>query len=112
MEVGLKRTARVAADRSRVAMAVAMAAAALDTTIDAVNGDSRAVRAVFARQVAMYIASVGFGISCARVAAALGRDRTTVTYACRLIEDRRDDPAFDRWIEALEQSAATAPVLS
>lgn len=111
MEVGVKRRARLAADRARVEMAVAMAAAALEVTIDEVHGDSRAVRATFARQVSMYIASVGFGISCTRVAAAMGRDRSTVNHACRLIEDRRDDPAFDRWIEALEHSAAMTPVL-
>jgi chromosomal replication initiation ATPase DnaA len=93
-------------------MAMAMAAGALDRTYDEVSGNARCVKAVFARQVAMYIATVGFGLSCARVAGAMGRDRSTVAHACRMVEERRDDPAFDRWIEALEQSAATAPVLS
>jgi hypothetical protein len=46
------------------------------------------------------------------VAAALGRDRSTVTHACSIMEERRDDPAFDRWIDALEQVAATTPVLA
>ena len=27
------------------------------------------------------------------------------------VEDRRDDPAFDRWIEALEVTASRAPVM-
>jgi chromosomal replication initiation ATPase DnaA len=108
----LKRKARIAADRARVAMAMSMAAAALDTTIEEASGDSRSMRAVFARQLAMYLASVGFGMSCSRVAAALGRDRSTVTHACSIMEERRDDPAFDRWIDALEQVAATTPVLA
>jgi chromosomal replication initiation ATPase DnaA len=108
----VKRKVRLAADRTRVEMAVAMAAGALETTVEEVSGDGRAMRAVFARQVAMYVASVGFGMSQARVAAAFGRDRSTVAHACRQIEERRDDPSFDRWIEALEQSAATAPVMT
>jgi hypothetical protein len=58
----------------------------------------------------MYVAYVGFGMSLARVAAAFGRDKSTIAYACRVMEDRRDEPAFDRWMEALEVSAASAPV--
>jgi chromosomal replication initiation ATPase DnaA len=99
------------ADRARVEMALALAAGALDRSIEEMRGDARSPKAVFARQVAMYVANVGFGMSCARVAAAMGRDRSTVAYACRAVEERRDDPAFDRWIDALEQSAARAPVL-
>ncbi len=55
-----------------------------------------------ARQVAMYLAHVAFGMSLARVAYAFGRDRSTVAYACHLVEDRREDPQFDTWIETLE----------
>ena len=107
----MKRTIRLAADKARVEMAMAMAAGALDRTYDEMSGNGRCLKAVFARQVAMYIATVGFGMSYARVAAALGRDRSTVQHACRAVEDRRDDPAFDRWIEALEVTASRAPVM-
>jgi hypothetical protein len=31
-----------------------------------------------------------------------GRDRTTVAHACCVVEDRRDDPAFDRALDLLE----------
>jgi chromosomal replication initiation ATPase DnaA len=58
----------------------------------------------------MYIAYVGFGMSLARVAAAFGRDKSTIAHACRLMEERRDEPGFDRLMEALEASAASAPV--
>lgn len=90
---------------------MAMAAGAMNAVVDDVIGDSRAPKNVLARQVAMYVATVGFGMSYARVAAALGRDRSTVQHACRVVEDRRDDPTFDRWIEALEATAARAPVM-
>ncbi len=107
----MRRVEKADRDRSRTQMAVAMAAGAMGVGVEGVEGDSRSPRHVLARQVAMYIASVGFGMSYARVAAALGRDRSTIQHACRVVEDRRDDPAFDRWIEALEVTASRAPVM-
>ncbi|MEO0465426.1 MAG: helix-turn-helix domain-containing protein [Pseudomonadota bacterium] len=56
----------------------------------------------FARQVAMYLSHVALGMSLARVARAFDRDRSTVAHACHIVEDRRDDPDFDMWIEQLE----------
>jgi hypothetical protein len=61
--------------------------------------------AAFARQIAMYLAHVGFGLSMAEVGRAFGRDRTTVVHACHLIEDRRDDVRFDQMLDHLEQAA-------
>lgn len=63
----------------------------------------------FARQVAMYLCYTGFELSLARVAVAFERDRSTVSHACHRIEDRRDDPAFDRWIESLEAMLRQRP---
>ena len=60
----------------------------------------------------MYLAHVGFGMSLARVASAFGRDRSTVAHACRQVEDKRDDPAFDAWMETLEQGLVTVAPLS
>lgn len=54
------------------------------------------------RQVAMYLSHVSFGMSLARVAAAFGRDRSTVAHACHLVENRRDEDAFDAWLAQLE----------
>jgi chromosomal replication initiation ATPase DnaA len=56
----------------------------------------------FARQAAMYLAHVVFGFTYSEVGRAFGRDRTTAAYACRLIEERRDDPAVDALLGALE----------
>ncbi|MEZ6024252.1 MAG: helix-turn-helix domain-containing protein [Hyphomonadaceae bacterium] len=63
----------------------------------------------FARQLAMYLCYVAFGLSLTRVAAAFGRDRSTVAHACRLMEDRRDEAQFDLWIAALEATLRAAP---
>lgn len=54
------------------------------------------------RQLAMYLAHVILGESLTSIGAAFGRDRTTVSYACGLIEDLRDDPKFDAEVTGLE----------
>ena len=59
-------------------------------------------RVAFARQVAMYLAHVGCGLSMTEVGQIFARDRTTVAHACGLVEDKRDDPSFDRSLELLE----------
>ncbi len=55
-----------------------------------------------ARQVAMYLAHVALGITMRDVGGLFARDRTTVAHACGVIEDKRDEPAFDRALELLE----------
>lgn len=107
----MKREDRRKQDRINIEIAVAMTAGVLDATVDEVIGDGRSVKAVLARQAAMYIAAVGFGMSYSRIGAALGRDRSTVAHAIRIVEQRREDPDFDRWLDALEMTAAAAPIL-
>lgn len=60
------------------------------------------VEVAFARQVAMYIAHAVFGLRYTAVGRLCGRDHTTVAHACRVIEQRRDDPDFDRMLQLLE----------
>ena len=55
-----------------------------------------------ARQVAMYVAHVSCGLSLTQVGHVFARDRTTVAHACAVIEDKRDDPVFDRALELME----------
>jgi chromosomal replication initiation ATPase DnaA len=59
-------------------------------------------KVALARQVAMYLAHVGCGMSLTQTGRTFGRDRTTVAHACTVIEDRRDDPLFDRALDLLE----------
>lgn len=61
-----------------------------------------APRAAFARQVAMYLAHVGFALNFETVGRMFGRDRTTVSHACRVVEDERDDAWLDGRLAALE----------
>lgn len=55
------------------------------------------------RQIAMYVCHVGLRISLSDIGLAFGRDRTTVGHACNVVEDRRDDPAFDEFVSAVER---------
>lgn len=57
-----------------------------------------------ARHLALYLDHVAFGASLSACGRALSRDRASVRHACARIEDRRDDPDFDRAVVALEQA--------
>ena len=77
---------------------------------DAIEGPTRgASHIALARQVAMYLTHISFELSLSRVAAAFGRDRTTASHACHVIEDRRDDPEFDAQLDRLEAFLRSAP---
>jgi hypothetical protein len=61
-----------------------------------------APRTAFARQVAMYLAHIGFELSFETISRVFDRDRTTVSHACHVVEDGRDDIWLDCRLEALE----------
>lgn len=52
----------------------------------------------------MYLARVSLGLTLSDAAHLFGRDRTTAAYACRVIEDKRDDAAFDAKLAAIEEA--------
>ena len=88
-----------------VAQVFGVDAAALD------GGTRGRAEVALARQAAMYLAHVACEKTLTEVGRMFARDRTTVAHACAVIEDRRDDPMFDRVIELLELvvRALTAP---
>lgn len=97
-------------DRAAAELAAGVAGYALGVPQHLIVGDGRgSSETAFARQVAMYLCHVGFEQSLARVAAAFGRDRSTVAHACHVIEDRREETQFDVWIDALETMLRGAP---
>ncbi len=57
-----------------------------------------------ARQVLMYLAHVACGLTMTDVGRLFRRDRTTVAHACNVVEECREDIAFDRALELLECS--------
>ncbi len=67
------------------------------------NRQSRGkARVALARQAAMYVTHVSCRLTLTDVGQIFSRDRTTVAHACAVIEDRRDDPVFDRALELME----------
>jgi len=63
-----------------------------------------------ARQLAMYLSHVVLGHTLMEIGNIFGRDRTTVSYACALIEDMRDNRQFDEEVTALERQIEAALV--
>ena len=55
-----------------------------------------------ARQTGMYLARVALGMTLSSAGRLFGRDRTTASHACRVIEDLRDDPGFDALLLEME----------
>jgi hypothetical protein len=88
--------------RSRVALCGAAAAACLAIPQAELAGRPKTKRVARARQIAIYLAHVGFGLNYTHLGRAFGRDRTTIRHACRRIEDRRDGRGFDRALDCLE----------
>lgn len=55
------------------------------------------------RQIAMYVCHVALQISLTDIGTSFGRDRTTVGYSCNVVEDRRDDAAYDDFVASVER---------
>lgn len=71
--------------------------------LDQLAGPSRGIaRVALARQVAMYLTATVGDLDHAAVGRLFARDRKTVSYACTLVESRRDDPDFDRTITLMQ----------
>ena len=96
----LSRSARARLAEAAVCAALCLPPASLR------QGRRGVSRVAFGRQVAMYLAHVGFGLNLSQVGLAFGRDRTTVRHACVLVEDRRSEPGFELALAALEAALA------
>ena len=60
------------------------------------------------RQIGMYVARVTLCLNVRLIADGFARDKSTVTYACHLIEDLRDDPEFDFIVSGVERVVSAA----
>jgi hypothetical protein len=97
-------------DVARAQFIIDLVAMATGVAVRDILSDTRNhMRAARARQMAMYLAYVAYSWPLARIGRAFGRDRTTAGYACRLIEDLRDDRAFDARLNELEACLNSAP---
>lgn len=57
----------------------------------------------FARQTAIYLAHIAGQLTLTETAICFRRDRSTVSYACIIVEDRRDSPIFDLQLNYMEK---------
>lgn len=79
-----------------------LVAAERGVTIEALFEPARCTADIaLARQLAMYLMHVEFGRLYADVGRFFRRDRTTVSHACALVEDMRDNREFDAMLERL-----------
>jgi chromosomal replication initiation ATPase DnaA len=97
------------AGKSRLRQVIDPAVAAVfEVDVRDLDSETRgSPRAAFARQVAMYLAHVVCGLSLTEVGTLFARDRTTVSHACSVVEDRRDDPELDGRLDHLERAVAS-----
>ncbi|WP_156462588.1 hypothetical protein [Rhizobium sp. Leaf262] len=56
------------------------------------------------RQIALYVSHVALSLPMWQVATCFGRDQSTASITCQNVEDRRDDPAFDAFVTAVEEA--------
>lgn len=96
--------------RARARLTAGVVGYAVDVPAEDIMADPRgSLGRSAARQLVMYLLHSAFSMSLAQIAAALGRDRSTVAHGVRKVEDRREAPAFDRWVETLEDMLRVAP---
>ena len=55
------------------------------------------------RQISMYLCRVVLSMPYQKIASGLGRDRATVIHGCAVVEDRRDNPAYDAFVDRCER---------
>jgi chromosomal replication initiation ATPase DnaA len=100
---GAMRRHRRSADTRLCRLIERLVATAFGVTTRELRSASRGQASVaFARQAAMYVGHVVFGLSLTQLGRGFGSDRTTARHACRVIEERRDDPAVDQFFGMLE----------
>ncbi len=84
-------------------LSIATLSAVTKATEQELQSQSRSsAKIALARQTAMYLAHTKFGISYGEVGEFFHRERSTVSHACRLVEDRRDNREFDHSLSRME----------
>lgn len=87
-------------DREHAMRVVNVMASLCNSTPDEIMAPTRhSARATLARQLTVYALSINNGWNATRVARVMGRDRTTVEHARTVIEELREDPDVDVWID-------------
>lgn len=104
--------ARLSDDARRSALVVQLVSLAFGAPPEEVAGETRTRAAALARHAALYLAHVALAIPMDRIGAVFRMNRTSVGYACRVVEDRRDDPVFDEAMSRLEACLRCSPAVA
>jgi len=91
---------------------LAMAAVSLEfglTETDITHPSKGTRHLRFARQVAMYLVHVVYELNHTHIGKLFFKDRSTVSHACKVVEDSRDDAVFDMKLIRLENFLRQAP---
>jgi len=91
-------------NRERAVLSSIVAGAFGVSAIDVCAPQRGRANVALARQTALYLSHVVLGMTLSGAGRLYGRDRTTAAHACRLVEDRRDEPGFDRLLSVLENT--------
>jgi len=91
--------------------ALGLVAIGFGVTPAEIMSPSRRAPVAFARQTAMYLLHVELGLNLSQAGRAFGRDRTTASHACHVIEDARESRGIDKLIEVCAQSLRGMPQL-
>lgn len=90
-------------------MAIGRVALAFDLGVEELRSSSRGcVSTARARQVSMYVLHVSLGRTLAEAGAVFGRDRTTAAYACKIVEELRENPEFDSILSEIEKQLSAS----
>lgn len=91
---------------------LAIAAVSLEfglTELDMKNPERQNRQLRFARQVAMYLAHVVYELNHTHLGRIFAKDRSTISHACKVVEESRDDGVFDLKLIRLENFLRQAP---
>jgi len=90
-------------DRTKAGLAVHLVAARTGARPERITSRGRLdPLSARARWLAMYLSHIAFGWTLERVGHVFGMTRTTVSAACRWVEDERDGRAVDELLDQLE----------
>lgn len=113
LESCLEKRADVEARRSRYQskcflLVVELVSSFFEVSVESLQGRTRGVAPICqARQICMYLLHTSLSIPYPEIGQLFRRDRTTISHACMVVEDLRDDCDIDLNLTRLESILAT-----
>lgn len=109
----LENCADVQAQRSRYqskcfSLVIELVSNFFEVSVEGLRGSTRGAAPICqARQICMYLLHTSLSISYPEIGELFSRDRTTISHACMVVEDLRDDCDIERNLTRLESILET-----